>query len=157
MPMFAGPVYTIACCAVSYLSGALFWKVIFGGPLWTTELFRIGLIAGSIAAVLSAIYVRPTLGQTHLPWSAVRAARRTMLVALLTGPIIILGYPATLIAHFHFCVQEMVRSEQERKHRRCLHCNYDLRGLSATTCPECGQNSLLPPGHLALPAQGSDA
>jgi cytochrome bd-type quinol oxidase subunit 2 len=24
---------------------------------------------------------------------------------------------------------------------RCLHCNYDLRGLQTPTCPECGRES----------------
>ncbi len=33
-----------------------------------------------------------------------------------------------------------IRGHLRTKHHRCPTCNYDLRNLPTTTCPECGTN-----------------
>jgi hypothetical protein len=100
-----------------------------GGPV----LYKVGAVFG----LASSLYVLPLLWRTRLARAMAFVAVGT-LIALV--PIIWFTWNPLLVCPFHAVLCAMA----DRRYRivtppdRCPRCGYDLRGIDADACPECG-------------------
>jgi hypothetical protein len=99
----------------------------------------------ALGGTLYAVYCEPrpqsALAETQMAYAGFSFKTTTFGGTLARGvgapfwapAVLLLPYPILVLA------RGPIRRRRRRRKGLCIHCGYDLRGLTETRCPECGE------------------